>query len=34
VKPSAERQKVERLPERFLAHTYNALTKLYNIIQN
>ncbi|MEP7168787.1 MAG: hypothetical protein ABI855_05400, partial [Bacteroidota bacterium] len=34
VKPSAERQKVERLNERFLAHCYNTLTRLYNIIQN
>jgi len=34
VRPSAEKQKVERLNERFLAHTYNTLTKLFNIISN
>lgn len=34
VKPSAERQKVERLNERFLAHNYNTLTKLFNILTN
>jgi hypothetical protein len=33
VKPSAEKQKVERLNERFLAHTYNTLTKLFNILK-
>src|ERR1035441_3382639 len=33
VKPSAERQKVERLNERFLSHTYNTLTKLFNILK-
>lgn len=32
VKPSPERQKVDRLNERFLAHTYNTLTKLFNIL--
>lgn len=32
VKPSSERQKVERLNERFLAHTYNTLSKLFNIL--
>lgn len=34
VKPSPERQNVERLNERFLAHTYNTLTRLYNIIEH
>lgn len=34
VKPSPEKQKVERLNERFLAHTYNTLTKLFKIINN
>ncbi len=32
VKPSPDKQKVERLNERFLAHTYNTLTKLYKIV--
>lgn len=32
VKPSAEQQKVERLNERFLAHIYRTLTKLFNIL--
>lgn len=32
VRPSIERQKVENLNEKFLAHIYNTLTKLYNII--
>ena len=27
-----DKQKVERLNERFLAHTYNTLTKLYKIV--
>lgn len=34
VKPSPAKQHVDRLNERFLAHTYNTLTKLYNIIEN
>jgi len=34
VKPSPEKQKVERLNERFLAHTYNTLTKLFKILSN
>ncbi len=34
VRPSAERQKVERLNERFLGHAYNTLTKLFNILHN
>jgi hypothetical protein len=34
VKPSPEKQKVERLNERFLAHTYNTLTKLFKIVNN
>lgn len=33
VKPSAERQKVERLNERFLAHAYNTMTKLFGILK-
>ena len=32
IKPNVEKQKVERLNERFLAHTYNTLTKLYKIL--
>jgi len=32
VKPSPEIQKVERLNEHFLAHTYRTLTKLYNLL--
>ena len=32
VKPSQGKQKVERLNERFLAHSYNTLTKLFGII--
>lgn len=34
VRPSSEKQKVISLNERFLAHTYNTLTKLYNINGN
>jgi len=34
VKPSPEKQKVDRLNERFLAHSYNTLTKLFNIINS
>lgn len=32
VKPDPERQRTERLNERFLAHAYNTLTKLYAIL--
>lgn len=34
VKPDAVKQKVTRDNEKLLAHTYNTLTKLFNIIQN
>jgi len=30
--PNSEKQKVERLPERVLAHVYNTFTDLFNII--
>jgi hypothetical protein len=34
VRPSAEKQKVERPNEMFLAHTYNTLTRLFKIINS
>jgi len=34
VRPNTERQKAESINERFIAHIYNTLTKLYNIINN
>lgn len=34
VKPDSVKQKVVRDNEKFLAHSYNTLTKLFNIIQN
>lgn len=32
VKPDSEKQRTERLNERFLAHAHNTLTKLYSIL--
>lgn len=34
VRWSAETQKVERLNEKFMAHAYNTLTKLFKILEN
>lgn len=34
LKPSEERQKVTRLNERLLAHSYNGLTRLFKILDN
>lgn len=34
VKPNSQTQKIERDNEKLLAHTYNTLSKLFNIIEN